>query len=110
MDKGSGSGIFPDPDPGDQKRPDPQHWLKHTAHWVKSKTDKIRSLLAGKFSVNPVKVGEDGAGLLELELPEHKPKPNLQVDSRYRDDRQKERDRSRSLFNNLEHPYLLYGQ
>ena len=23
MDKGSGSGIFPDPDPGDQKRPDP---------------------------------------------------------------------------------------
>ena len=30
MDKGSGSGIFPDPDPGDPKRPDsdpdPQHW------------------------------------------------------------------------------------
>ena len=26
--KGSGSGIFPDPDPGDPKRPDPdpQHW------------------------------------------------------------------------------------
>ena len=23
MDKGSGSGIFPDPDPGDPKRPDP---------------------------------------------------------------------------------------
>ena len=23
MDKGSGSGIFPDPDQGDQKRPDP---------------------------------------------------------------------------------------
>ena len=23
MDKGSGSGIFPDPDPGDSKRPDP---------------------------------------------------------------------------------------
>ena len=38
MDKGSGSGIFPEPDPGDPKRPDPnpgdpkrpdpdpQHW------------------------------------------------------------------------------------
>ena len=23
MDKGSGSGIFPDPDPGDPKKPDP---------------------------------------------------------------------------------------
>ena len=23
MDEGSGSGIFPDPDPGDPKRPDP---------------------------------------------------------------------------------------
>ena len=23
VDKGSGSGIFPDPDPGDPKRPDP---------------------------------------------------------------------------------------
>ena len=30
MDKGCGSGIFPDPDPGDSKRqdPDPQHWFK----------------------------------------------------------------------------------
>ena len=28
VDKGSGSGIFPDLDPGDSKRPDsdPQHW------------------------------------------------------------------------------------
>ena len=26
MDKGSG--IFPDPDPGDPKRADPQHWLQ----------------------------------------------------------------------------------
>ena len=30
MDKGSGSGIFPDPDPGDPKRPDPQHCFKGT--------------------------------------------------------------------------------
>ena len=30
MDKGSGSGIFPDSDPGDPKRPDPdpQHCFK----------------------------------------------------------------------------------
>ena len=29
MDKGSGSGIFPnsDPDPGDPKNPDPRHWF-----------------------------------------------------------------------------------
>ena len=28
VDKGSGSGIFPDPDPGDPKRPDTQHCFK----------------------------------------------------------------------------------
>ena len=27
MDKGSAAGIFPDQDPGDPKRPDPQHGL-----------------------------------------------------------------------------------
>ena len=45
MDKGFGSGIFLDPDPGDPKRPDadpdPQHWLslyvyKFHEHTVKA--------------------------------------------------------------------------
>ena len=35
MGKGSGSSIFPDPDPGDLKRPDPQHWLKPLYHRAK---------------------------------------------------------------------------
>ena len=36
MDKGcgSGSGIFPDPDPGDPKRPDPIYTVNHSIYIV----------------------------------------------------------------------------
>ena len=37
MDKESGSGIFPDQDPGDPKRPDPTGSGSATLIWIKGK-------------------------------------------------------------------------
>ena len=48
MDKGSGFGIFSDPNPGDPKRPDPVCWIMYGIHIICTRYRKGLDIKQGR--------------------------------------------------------------